>query len=780
MASADLLPSHDLLSDPEVRLAGWSWRHPGRKAWAVTNVNLVISPGETVLIAGGSGSGKSTLLHGLAGVLDTDEGEGEGTVTIGGVAASSPLVRGRVGLVQQDPESQRVMGRIGDEVAFGLENLGVPRSEIWRRVPAALAQVGLAYPLERPTAELSGGEKQRLALACALAMQPQVILLDEPTANLDPRGGEEVREAVRNLGENTGATIMVVEHNLEPWLPQADRLVVMGAGEILAEGVPSEVLADQQEALLAAGVWVPGVDPMRGVVGAAPDSNDGRGAPALSTTALSVGYGADAPLFDGLEVEFREGTSTCLLGPNGVGKTTLSLTLAGLLAPLGGSIAVAPGIRGQLAANPQEWKADQFLGRLSMVFQEPQYQFVTSSVREELLLGLRLAGVEEQIAESKVEGYLVRLRLAHLAAAHPLSLSGGERRRLGVGAALIASPRILILDEPTFGQDLNTWREVVALLLEARDRGVTLILVTHDLRLVGALGQNVVELKRAPIPEAPAKTVDSREGEGEAENRKPLTYAKARPRRTLLSRVNPATQILALLVMTLPLMVTIDPVSAAVAWLLELCLLPFTGLRPRAVLLRLTPLLLAAPLAAISMLLYAAPGGDIYAGWGPVVISQNSVTLAVSIALRVLAVGTPAVVMLPSLGSTEVADALTQIVHLPSRFVLSSLAAIRMVGLMTSDWQALHRARRSRGLRRSNFARSAFSLITFALRRAEALSMSMEARGFGSNIPRSDARVSSLSRADAVALALALAVPIVALGAAALTGTFSLLGTGGV
>lgn len=776
-------PSQDT---PTILAKAWGWRHPGRKAWALRDLDLRIEPGEVVLIAGNSGAGKSTLLHGIAGVLDDGEGESVGALTVGGLSPSDSQVRGQVGLVQQDPESQRVMGRLGDEVAFGLENLGVPRDEIWPRVATAVTTVGLdRYPLDHSTANLSGGEKQRLALACALAMRPRVILLDEPTANLDADGSEEVRQAAEKLSRESGASLIVVEHNLGPWLSRADRLVILSDGRIVADGTPDEVVAANSELLTAAGVWVPGVDPLSFIptsAGPAPVSrNEVSSEPvakersadraplaALTTENLGVGYEDGPAVLEGLNLAFPRGESTCVLGPNGAGKTTLALTLAGLLPARSGGVSAHIGSSGTeghptTTSDPHDWAPSQLLGRISMVFQEPQYQFLTGSVAEELALGPQLAGMKPEEVNQRVERYLSVLQLDHLRLAHPLSLSGGEKRRLGVGTALIATPQILILDEPTFGQDFNTWVALVTLLLEAVESGATLITITHDPNLVRALGDHRVEV-----------TSERKEDSLDAPQ---AGSTLPRPRRWL-ARVNPVTQILGLLLMTLPLLLSIDPVSAGTALVLEILLLPLTGLSPRQILARVSPLLLAAPLAALSMLLYGAPGGTIYAHWGPATISENSIVMAVSITLRVCAVAMPAVIILPGLGSTETADALTQIAHLPARVVLSSLAAIRMVGLMLGDWRALARARRSRGMKGTHFARSAFSLVTFALRRADSLSVSMEARGFGAAVERTNARTSSLSGADAGMLVVAVLVPVVSLSISVLSGSFTWFGIG--
>ncbi|WP_188782059.1 ABC transporter ATP-binding protein, partial [Sinomonas atrocyanea] len=243
-----------------VSARGWGWRHAGRKAFAVKDLDLTIAPGERVLLLGASGAGKSTLLHALAGVLGAaEEGEELGVLTVDGVPA--PHARGRAGLVLQDPDGQIAMARVGDEVAFGCENLAVPREEIWPRVHRALDDVGLAVPLDHPTSSLSGGQKQRLALAGILAMEPGLVLLDEPTANLDPAGVEEVREAVRRSLDRTGATLVVVEHRVAVWAGLVDRVVVLdAAGGLLADGSPDAVLADAdaRRRPAATRVWVPG------------------------------------------------------------------------------------------------------------------------------------------------------------------------------------------------------------------------------------------------------------------------------------------------------------------------------------------------------------------------------------------------------------------------------------------------------------------------------------------------------------------------------------------
>jgi energy-coupling factor transporter ATP-binding protein EcfA2 len=449
----------------DVVLRGFGWRHAGRRAWAVRGVDLHIAHGERVLLLGESGAGKSTLLAALAGLLPSDSGEAEGEVR----------VDGRAGILFQDPQTQLVMARSGDDVAFGPENHGVPADDIWPRVRAALDRVGFPYPLDRPTAALSGGEAQRLALAGVLALRPGLLLLDEPTANLDPDGAALIRDAVaRSLGRDT--TLILVEHRVAEALPLVDRVVVLEAGGgIRADGPPGAVFAAHGDALAAQGVWVPGrpVAPRRAVAGPA----------GLLVRSDGVTVRNRLPA-TGLDV--RAGEVVAVTGPNGAGKSTLALVLGGLLAPASGRVDATP--LGD-ARPPHRWRAARLVRRIGSVFQNPEHQFVTSRVSDEL----RLTGATPELVESLLE----RLRLTRLARANPYTLSGGEARRLSVATALAGAPRVLVLDEPTFGQDRRTWVEMVDLLAGLRDSGHGVVTVTHDLDLVEAVADRVVRLPGA-------------------------------------------------------------------------------------------------------------------------------------------------------------------------------------------------------------------------------------------------------------------------------------------
>ena len=470
---------------------GWGWRYATRLRWALQDVSFRIAPGEHVLLLGASGSGKSTLLHALAGVLGgDDEGEQTGELTLAGEAAAR--VRGRAGMVLQDPDSQAILARVGDDVAFGCENLGVPRSEIWPRVRAALDAVGLDVPLDRSTSALSGGQKQRLALAGVLAMQPGVILLDEPTANLDPAGVVEVRDAVRRALDATGATLVVVEHRLDVWLPLVDRVLVLGGSTsgqqgVLADGSPDEVLRTRGRELSAGGVWVPGIPPAF-----PPPPAHSPGPTLLTAASLTVSRVRGTPVTGPLDLHVNAGEVLGIVGPNGAGKSTLGLTLAGLIPPEAGRVSASARLSAGMKGDPIAWPSRGLLTRIGTVFQDPEHQLLTTTVRAELEVGPRALGLPAAETAARVDELLERLRLAPLADANPYTLSGGEKRRLTVAAMLATRPQVLVLDEPTFGQDAVTWAELVAIIAGLRDGtdregGAAVVAITHDQTVLDAL-----------------------------------------------------------------------------------------------------------------------------------------------------------------------------------------------------------------------------------------------------------------------------------------------------
>lgn len=526
-----------------IELNNFSWHHPGRPEPVISGLNLTINPGEKVLLLGTSGAGKSTLLHAIAGVLHDDDGESAGgTITINGQAPAE--ARGTAGMMQQDPESSIVMATVGNDVAFGPENLCVPREEIWGRVTEALTAVGLNHlPLDHPSSALSGGQKQRLGLAGILSMHPGAMILDEPTANLDPDGVQEVRDSILAAAEATGATLLVVEHRVSIWAPHMDRIIVLGeGGTITHDGAPDTVLTEARQELIDAGVWVPDYVPRapQNAIGEAAGGDTATGEVLLRAENLSITRAQPTPkqrrarrrtikrlgdtpapvpvdlpvLRGGINLTLRAGEHLSVLGPNGAGKSTLALTLAGLLTAPDGTLAATDALRnhgGQTAHwDVPTWTPAQMLSRIGYVFQEPEYQFIRGTVREELELGpRRLAALnreplnEDDLA-ARTNELAAHLRLNHLLDANPFTLSGGEKRRLSVASALATAPKILILDEPTFGQDARTWAELVDLIRELLAGGTAIISITHDEDYTAALGGNHITLPALEPSEATA------------------------------------------------------------------------------------------------------------------------------------------------------------------------------------------------------------------------------------------------------------------------------------
>ena len=478
-------------SPARVQAAGWGWRYAGRRRPAVSDVSFTIDPGERVLLLGASGAGKSTLLAGLAGVLgDADEGERTGSLFVDGAAPESR--RGQAGLVMQDPDAGIVLSKVGDDVAFGCENLGVAASEIPARVASALEAVGLEVPLNRATKDLSGGQKQRLVLAGVLAMRPGLLLLDEPTANLDPEGISEVRASVERVVDATGATLIVVEHRTPVWVDLMTRVVVLAAdGGLLADGSPAQVFEEHGPALAAAGVWVPDQDVDLPVLPGAPDAAP----PVLSATGLAIARTSRTVVQSGLEVRVPRASATVISGPNGVGKSTLALTLAGLIPEYEGEIQAEPSLAGRGGLRPIRWTSRELLTRIGTVFQEPEHQFLTQTLRDELAVGPKALGWDARRTAVVVDELLERLHLSDLALANPFTLSGGQKRRLSVATVLAASPEVIVLDEPTFGQDRRGWVELVALLQEEIASGTSVVAVTHDEGVIRHLGGHRIVLE---------------------------------------------------------------------------------------------------------------------------------------------------------------------------------------------------------------------------------------------------------------------------------------------
>ena len=298
-----------------------------------------------------------------------------------------------------------------------------------------------------------------------------------------------MHDAVRQVLERGHETMVVVEHHIDVWLDLVDRVIVLGRpnddsyeGGVIADGSPEEVFNAMGDVLAEGGAWVPGRD----IASYAPTQTGHDRDVVLYTDDLS--FGRSFPLGKHIDVRFHAGEVTALTGRNGVGKSTLALTLAGLLKPIAGHVRVADSMMPAHRENdPFTWKSRDLLGRIGMVFQEPEHQFVASSVRDEVAIGPKSMGKSDEEAYAIADEMLERMNLKRFAPANPFTLSGGEKRRLSVASMLAAAPKVIIMDEPTFGQDFTTWMEMVRLIAGARDAGSAVIMVTHDEPLVKAL-----------------------------------------------------------------------------------------------------------------------------------------------------------------------------------------------------------------------------------------------------------------------------------------------------
>lgn len=719
-----------------VTAKNWGWRHADRSAPALQGLDLEIPAGQRVLLAGASGAGKSTLLYALAGVLhEDDEAYSSGELCLDGRPVAE--ANGMVGLMQQDPETQVVQARVGDDVAFGAENLSVPPLEIQRRIIEALDAVGLDVALDHPTGALSGGQKQRLALAGILAMGPGLVLLDEPTANLDPAGVLEVRDAVINALDSTGATLVIVEHRLEAWAQHMDRVIVLEPGGGVAhDGSPQSLFAPGpvRDELINAGVWVPGYSPLVGMAAIDP----AKGPALMLAKDLAVARTKNGRIAaKNLDLTVTGGGAWCVRGANGAGKSTFALTLGGLLPEASGRVAATGELVDGDETRPYTWRAAELVGRIGSVFQEPEHQFVAATVREELAFGPRHAmkpGTKEQFfepeaIEERVNELLHRLRLEHLAEANPFTLSGGEKRRLSVATILASSPSVLILDEPTFGQDANTWRELALLLREELAHGTAIIAVTHDQDFAKALGAEEFFMSAEP------------QGTAAADARVGLLEADARGGSSFLGRANPLAKMLAVGLATIPLVASMDWVSSGLVVLVTVLVLPLAGLSLGRFFTRAWPLVAAALLAAWGTALVGNDSGAVLLNLGLFTITEGSVAAGAATGLRAFAVAVPAVLILFTTDPTDLANALAQKAKLPHRFVLGALAGMRLLGLLIEEWTTLGMARRARGVgsRGSLVQRvqanlgQVFGLLVQAIRRASRLAVTMEAKGFGTS-----------------------------------------------
>jgi energy-coupling factor transporter ATP-binding protein EcfA2 len=495
-------------------------RHEGASTFTPDGVTFSVAAGEVLLILGPSGSGKSTLALALNGLIPhAIPAQLSGTVTVAGAATTTTTVAElstTVSMVFQDPDSQIVTGTLLDEVAFGPENLLVPKAEVLQRAERALRRVGLWERRSENPDVLSGGGRQRLAIACALALGSPVIVLDEPTANLDPVGIEEVYAALAELVAQGDHAIVLVEHNLDAALELVDRVLVIDRdGQLVLDGPARQTLTDNVEQLLELGVWLPVstlaalrlrsagivVEPLPltptelttsldrvQLPPPPPAHREVSGLePIIVVDQLSVARGR-SPVLHGVSLEIARGDFIAIVGENGAGKTTLMQAIAGVVRPPRGTVTVN-------GLDPATADVRALSRAIGFVFQNPEHQFIRNSVAEELAHGLEIQHLPRHEIDDAVERMLHRFGLTAHREQHPFLLSGGQKRRLSVGTALIAGASVLALDEPTFGQDRERAVELLDMLAQLNADGTTVIVVTHDMQLVADYASHVAVMR---------------------------------------------------------------------------------------------------------------------------------------------------------------------------------------------------------------------------------------------------------------------------------------------
>jgi energy-coupling factor transport system ATP-binding protein len=486
-----------------------------------------VNKGEIVAVLGANGAGKTTLCHHLTGIIpNIYQGSGVGKVMVAGInVADHPVyeLAEKISFVTQDPEGQLINPDVLMEVAFGPENLGVPRDEIMRRAKRALESVGLQGLESRSPTELSGGQKQRLVLAAGLSMEPQLLVLDEPTSQLDPIGSAEVLDSLVHLKEKYEMTTILTTHATEEVLRIADRTIVLSKGEIVAEGSPREVFS-KVKLLDSVGVQVPQmamlgykiapdkptamtIDEGKRLVGEVLQNKQFRAkrAQVLSSTSqagevvldcvdLSYTYPGPPPFeaLKNINLEIHRGEMVAIIGQNGSGKTTLVKQFLKLLKPTKGQVL----FKGK---DIQALTTGQLAASIGLALQNPDEQLFTISCKKEVEFGLRNLKLPEEEIKSRVDEALGFVGLQEQWDTFPFRLSFGDRRSLTVAAVIAMRPEVIVMDEPTTAQDYHGRHRIARLGKRLNEKGHTVIMITHDMNLVTQYADRTIVMANGTV-----------------------------------------------------------------------------------------------------------------------------------------------------------------------------------------------------------------------------------------------------------------------------------------
>lgn len=503
-----------------IEIKNLSYRYPGRYDWALKGITLSIKQGEFVLLTGPTGCGKSTLLKCLNGIIPHESiGEFSGEVIVNGMDTREYPIRilaQQVGLVFQNPDEQIFSTRVINEVAFGPENLCLCRAEITRRVQWALEKVSMTDYLYASTDSLSGGQKQRVAVASVLALGPKVLVLDEPISQLDPQGAEEVLSVVKRLSDE-GMTVILVEHRIHEAARWVDRVVVLDGGKIVLDK-PAGRAFKQIALFKKLGLRVPRAIGRHGALNRLPEhtsrtpasckpSKDGK---IVEIRDLWFSYESKGSAREkrwalrGINLDIFEGEIVGVMGNNGSGKSTLLYHLAGIYRPQRGSVKIA----GRLT---KKHSAYELAGTVGIVFQNPSLMLTCDTVYDEVSFGPKNLRLSKEERKQRVVKSLAAMELESLKDCHPQALSGGQRLRCAVSAILSMDPQLILLDEPTSGQDIHHIRKLMEVCRELAAQGHTVVFITHDLEVALAYANRIVVMDGGMISAdfTPARTAQA-------------------------------------------------------------------------------------------------------------------------------------------------------------------------------------------------------------------------------------------------------------------------------
>ncbi|BBO81948.1 ABC transporter ATP-binding protein [Desulfosarcina ovata subsp. sediminis] len=508
-----------------------SFTYPGKSGTALQNVRLGIDPGECVLITGPTGCGKSTLLKCINGIIPhTSEGTLTGDVVVNGVNtknASLPVLAKMVGLVQQNPDDQIFSLTVEDEVGFGPENLCLPIGEIEQRIDTALGQVGMRAYRKQSVNALSGGQKQRVVIASILAMQPDVLLLDEPASQLDPKGARDILSVIASIHSETRRTIVLVEHRIHEVAHLVNRVIVMDKGCIVLDADRDQVFKNHIDLFYRLGLRLPETIELfyqlelEGLpltaeealfalreeqIPGHPENGSPFGGSDPKTTEQKTtcpdsavrmeniwfAYEDRNWILKGIDLGIRRGEIVALLGNNGSGKSTLLLHLCGILEPGQGDVSVfGRSIRGM--------RPESLVGEVSVVFQDPSLMLCCDTVWKEIAFGPHNMNMQRPDLEKSVQNALKVMTLEDERSRPPQSLSGGQRLRAAVASVLSMRPRMLLLDEPTSGQDRRNIIRFMEHLKFLSTENITTVFITHDMETALSFADRIIILDDGKI-----------------------------------------------------------------------------------------------------------------------------------------------------------------------------------------------------------------------------------------------------------------------------------------